>query len=197
MILSSGVSKGFWGEAMVTAAILINKSPAVSLNFKTPDQVWTGTTGDYSKLKVFGCLALAHIKQDKLEARALRCIFIGYPKGVKGYKLWCIEPGQGKCIISRDVQFNEEILPLKNKQAGVEATPDRNLHNYAPNSNTSDTRIELDEDRDHSEVEPTVEDDVADAEPILPVNEESSSSSESDGDDQPEEVGETSNYQLT
>ena len=37
-------------------------------------------------------------------------------------------------------------------------------------------------------MEPTVEDDVADAEPILPVNEESSSSSESDGDDQPEEV---------
>lgn len=27
--------------------------------------------------------------------------------GVKGYKLWCLEPGYNKCIISRDVIFDE------------------------------------------------------------------------------------------
>ncbi len=46
-------------------------------------------------------------------------------------------------------------------------------------------------------MESTAEDYVADTEPILPVNEESISSLESDVDGQPEEVGETSNYQLT
>ncbi|KAE8688065.1 hypothetical protein F3Y22_tig00111002pilonHSYRG00100 [Hibiscus syriacus] len=49
-------------------------------------------------------------RQDNLEARALRCIFIGYPLGTTGYKLWCIEPGQQKCIISRDMVFDESKM---------------------------------------------------------------------------------------
>ena len=36
---------------------------------------------------------------------------MGYPDGVKGYRLWCIDLKPPKCIISRDVTFNEsEIL---------------------------------------------------------------------------------------
>lgn len=34
-------------------------------------------------------------------------IFIGYPTSIKGYKLWYLEPGQWKCIISIDVVFDE------------------------------------------------------------------------------------------
>ena len=35
---------------------------------------------------------------------------MGYPKGVKGYKLWCLEYRFKKCLISRDVIFNEKQL---------------------------------------------------------------------------------------
>ena len=53
-----------------------------------------------------------------MEPRALKCIFIGYPQGVKGYKLRILEPEHKKCIISRDVVFNELqmenlIMPFK------------------------------------------------------------------------------------
>ena len=41
----------------------------------------------YSHLKVFGCIAFVHTKKSKLEPMALKCIFIRFPEGVKGYKL--------------------------------------------------------------------------------------------------------------
>lgn len=57
------------------------------------------------------CAAYAHIRQDKIQPRALKCTFHGYPKGVKSCRLWCIKPSMNKCIISRDVTFNENVFP--------------------------------------------------------------------------------------
>ena len=65
---------------------------------------------------MFDCCAYAHVKQGKLEPRALKCIFLGYPKGIKGYRLWCLEPGMRKCIISRDVIFNENVMGYAGEQ---------------------------------------------------------------------------------
>ena len=45
------------------------------------------TPADYSQLKVFGCTAYAHVDNGKLEPRAVKCLFLGYSSGVKGYKL--------------------------------------------------------------------------------------------------------------
>ncbi|KAH9716107.1 Integrase catalytic domain-containing protein [Citrus sinensis] len=36
-----------------------------------------------------------------------------YPEGVKGYKLWCTEIRPPKCIVSRDVVFNESEMLMK------------------------------------------------------------------------------------
>ena len=59
---------------------------------------------------MFGCSAYVHVKKDKLESRAVKCIFLGYLERVKGYRCWCLEPGMRKCIISRDVVFNEQEM---------------------------------------------------------------------------------------
>ena len=48
-----------------------------------------------------------HTTQDNLEPRAKRCVFLGYPEGVKGLKLWNFE--HQKNIISKDV-FDEETM---------------------------------------------------------------------------------------
>lgn len=40
------------------------------------------------KFEDFKALAFANIKQDKLDARDMKCVFIGYCGGVKGYKRW-------------------------------------------------------------------------------------------------------------
>ncbi|KAK2414224.1 cysteine-rich RECEPTOR kinase [Trifolium repens] len=115
MLLGAGLPKSFWGEAVNTAAYLINRCPSTGIDLKTPMEVWSGRPCDYSNLKIFGCLAFAHIKQDKLDARAVKCVFIGYPDGVKGYKLWMMGPGRSKFIISRDVTFDETRMGMKCK----------------------------------------------------------------------------------
>ncbi|KAH9669204.1 hypothetical protein KPL70_021692 [Citrus sinensis] len=70
----------------------------------------------YGILKAFGCPAYVHIGQGKLAPRALKGVFIGYLKGVKGFKVWCTDFNPPKCIVSRDVMFNEGSL-VKNSHA--------------------------------------------------------------------------------
>ncbi|KAL0310870.1 UNVERIFIED_CONTAM: Retrovirus-related Pol polyprotein from transposon TNT 1-94 [Sesamum angustifolium] len=88
LLISSGLSKTFWGEALSTAVYLINRSPSVPLLGKIPECMWTGKDVDISSLRIFGCSAFVLQNGDKLDPRAKKCIFIGYPDGVKGYRLW-------------------------------------------------------------------------------------------------------------
>src|SRR5688572_29340307 len=77
-----------WVEAANTACYLINRSPSIPLNKKTPIEVWSGKPANYSQLRVFGCTAYAHVDNGKLEPRAIKCLFLGYGSRVKGLKLW-------------------------------------------------------------------------------------------------------------
>jgi len=43
---------------------------------------------DYDSLRVFSCPAYYHVKKDKLDPRARKCVFIGFKKDIKGYKIW-------------------------------------------------------------------------------------------------------------
>ena len=87
ILLSSNLSKHFWVEAVVAAAYLINRSPSLALEFKTPQEVWSGKPPDLSNLKIFGCPAYAHISQGKLEPKAVKGYFIGYHVGIISYAL--------------------------------------------------------------------------------------------------------------
>ena len=75
MLLNANLSKGFWAEAATPAAYLINRSPSSALGFKTPQELWSGKPPDLSNLRIFGCPAYAHIKQCKLEPRAVKEYF--------------------------------------------------------------------------------------------------------------------------
>ncbi|KAG8496742.1 hypothetical protein CXB51_007919 [Gossypium anomalum] len=75
---------------------------------KTPQEVWSGNPANYSDLRIFGCPEYAHVDNGKLEPRSIKCVFLGYKVGVKGYKLWC--PENRKVVISRDVVFYETAM---------------------------------------------------------------------------------------
>ncbi|KAH9726310.1 hypothetical protein KPL70_008223 [Citrus sinensis] len=108
MMIQAMLPKNLWAEILNTACYLVNLSPSTAIEFKTPFELWYGKQASYKDLKVFGCLAYALISQGKLAPRAQKCVFIGYPEGTKGYKLWCTDRSPPKCIVSRDVKFNEE-----------------------------------------------------------------------------------------
>ena len=59
-------------------------------------------------MRVFGCEAFAHIPKDerhKLDAKARKCIFLGYGEETKGYRLY--DTTRGRVFFSRDTRFNE------------------------------------------------------------------------------------------
>jgi len=91
MLINSKLLRSFWAEAVNTAIYLVNRSPSSAIGFKTPEELWKGKPANYQNLSVFRCPVYLHINQGKLEARALKRVFVGYPNGVKGYIIWCRE----------------------------------------------------------------------------------------------------------
>ena len=99
---------------------MINRSPSTAIRKKTPQEIWSVSPAPYSYLKNFECLAYAHVDNGKLEARSVKCIFLGYKSGVKDYKLWCLETK--KLVIRKDVIFYETFMfrVLAPKDSSVE-----------------------------------------------------------------------------
>nr|CAN62019.1 hypothetical protein VITISV_019561 [Vitis vinifera] len=113
LMFSMNVPKLFWGQAVLTAAYLINRMPSRVLKFQTPCQTLLKsfpTTRLISTVppKIFGCSVFVHINQQhrsKLDPRSLKCIFLGYSSNQKGYK--CYSPVTRKFYNSMDVTFFE------------------------------------------------------------------------------------------
>ncbi|XP_072073854.1 uncharacterized protein [Arachis hypogaea] len=64
-------------------------------------------------MKIFGCLAYAATNtssRSKFDPRADPAVFLGYPLGYKGYKLYNVRTKQ--FFISRDVIFHEDTMPF-------------------------------------------------------------------------------------
>ncbi|KAH9684870.1 Integrase catalytic domain-containing protein [Citrus sinensis] len=120
-----GIVRHRTAETLLTTNYLVNLSPSTALDFKTPFEKWHGKPAYYGSLKVFGCPAYANVSQGKLAPRALKRKFIGYPEGVKGFKLWCTDLNPPKCIISRDVIFNEKVALEMKKSTDTDAQKDK------------------------------------------------------------------------
>uniref|UniRef100_A0A2N9EK90 CCHC-type domain-containing protein n=1 Tax=Fagus sylvatica TaxID=28930 RepID=A0A2N9EK90_FAGSY len=147
--LNAELPKIFWAEAVDMACYIINRSPRVALDGKVAEEVWTGQEVDYSFMRIFGCPAYVHISgedRSKLDPKSKKCIFLGFKKGVKGYKLW--DPVAQKVVISRDVVFDEKSMTKAFKEEKSQAAESSN------NIGRSTVQVELDELESQSDEEP-------------------------------------------
>ena len=101
----------FWAEAVQVAVYIRNRSPTVALNNKTPYECWFNRKPDVSNLRVFGSECYVHIPDNfrqKLDAKSYKGIFVGYPEGTKGYKIYNLDTN--KFTKTRHVVFNENVF---------------------------------------------------------------------------------------
>lgn len=74
----------------------------------TPEEVWTGRKPVVDHFRIFGCLAYAHVpdqKRGKLDEKSVKYVLLGVSEESKAYRLY--NPVTQKIIISRDVVFDE------------------------------------------------------------------------------------------
>ena len=78
-----------------------------------------------SHMRVFGCVAYAKVpdqRQTKLDAKGVKCLFLGYCKGTKAYRLICFKTK--KIIKSPDVVFFEDKTNLVDcPSVSIDGTP--------------------------------------------------------------------------
>ena len=104
LLLHSYVPFRFWGDAVLTACYLINRMPSSVLHAQIPHSLLFPDQPLYFlPPRVFGCTCFVHILtpgQDKLSAKATKCIFLGYSRLQKGYR--CYSPQTHRYFLSAD-----------------------------------------------------------------------------------------------
>nr|GEY03687.1 hypothetical protein [Tanacetum cinerariifolium] len=85
-----------------------------------PYEVLFGQKPEYDHMRVFGCMAYyknTETNGDKFEPRGKPGVFLGYPPGKKGYKIYDLE--ERKMVMTRDARFVEEIFPFSKAEPKV------------------------------------------------------------------------------
>jgi len=98
LMFTMNVPKFFWGEAMKTAAYLINRMPLRVLDNKSLAELLLGSNDFFVPPKVFGCVCFVHDYRNN--------VGVGYSPTQKGYKCWC--PSERRFFVSMDVTFREQ-----------------------------------------------------------------------------------------
>ena len=126
MIHHANLPQHLWAEAVATAAYIRNRCPTSSFKGVTPYEMLCGIKPDVDHLRVFGCDVYVHIpdqKRRKLEKKAYKAVFAGYPVGKKGYKIF--NPANNRFAYSRDVTFQENSFTAFDSRnlAGQDVSP--------------------------------------------------------------------------
>ena len=108
MRLHARLPKTLWADAVSPTTYLINQGLSVLMEFKLPEEVWSGKEVKFSHLKFFCCVSYVHIDfaaHSKLDAKSKICFFNGYGDQKFGYQF--SNEQNRKIIRSRNVMFNE------------------------------------------------------------------------------------------
>jgi hypothetical protein len=111
MMSNVTLPKIFWGHALDTAVLTINKISSKSVE-KTPYELWFGKVPNMSYLKIWGCeVFVKRPTSHKLIPKADKCFFVGYPKETKWYYFYY--QSENKITVARHGIFLEKEFLTK------------------------------------------------------------------------------------
>lgn len=109
MISHSTLPKSLWGEALKTAAYLLNRVPTKATN-KTPYEHWTNKKPSLNHVRTWGCPAEARPyrpNEKKLDFRTISSYFVGYAERSMGYKFF--DPTTKAIFETGNAKFFEDV----------------------------------------------------------------------------------------
>ena len=87
LLSNTQLHKSIWVEALEYANHLMNRL-STAIGGKTPwDILSAGVAQAYDLLRVFGCSTYFSVKNNKLNSRAKKFVYLGVKRNLKGYKL--------------------------------------------------------------------------------------------------------------
>lgn len=133
MIHAKGINSRLWAEAVNSAVFILNRTGTSTIKHKTPYELWYGKSIEINDFRVFGSEVYVHLPKQgrtKLDAKAKKCIFVGYDENVKGFRVF--DSDSNKIEIVRDVkfllnefsskQFNDVIIDGSENSENVESS---------------------------------------------------------------------------
>ena len=139
MLLQSGLSTEYWGEAIMHASSVRNIIPRNQETSVTPYEQWWNAKPKISRFHPFGCEAFAlipkSIRKGKFNPKSDRCIFLGFADNYEAYRLQRIS--DRKIITSNEVRFNDAIFPAKETESETHITVTFPPRSVEPTSNAS------------------------------------------------------------
>jgi len=107
MLKQRSMPNSLRGDAVATAAYVLNRCPTKRLKNKVHEEVWSGKKPYVNHLRVFGSICYKHVpdaRRKQLDDKCEAMILVGYHK-TGAYRLY--NPIIGKVIISKDIIIDE------------------------------------------------------------------------------------------
>ena len=107
MLMDAGLPLALWGEAVIAACHVRNRSPVAGTRAGTPWGMFFGAVPDVSHLRVYGCKVLCHVPsvlRKKFDSVSYSGVLVGYGGG--GHRV--LVDGTRKVKVCRDAVFLEE-----------------------------------------------------------------------------------------
>nr|GEW19904.1 zinc finger, CCHC-type [Tanacetum cinerariifolium] len=112
MLSYSGLSEGFWGEALLTACYLLNRVPN-KRNKTNPYELWYKKRPSLTYLRIWACRTIVRLpdpKRKTLGEKGIDCIFVGYVEHSKAYSIEEDPRTYNEAMQSRDAAFWNEAI---------------------------------------------------------------------------------------
>jgi hypothetical protein len=110
MLFDSNLDSEMCGEAILSAAYLLNRLPTTTIA-TTPAEKWYREKPNLKRIRLFGCKAYAKklTQLKKFESRTQESIFVGYTDN--GYRLW--NPKKKEKFLLHEMLYSMKMNSLK------------------------------------------------------------------------------------